>query len=183
MFSLLYIALTAKAVSLRRLCIIYAFAFVLTCGMLELLSVRQAAHVASMVATGSVLLIWLSPLVRTVWVGLKTGSVRSVYFDATSVTVQFTYGAALAVIPLIATATLQPSTVHSITVSTLSRVVVLAVVAGLCFPLTVRSLCRLPQRVVQDTSPASQARCRIASYQSKSRVPRRALLPLQGPRP
>jgi hypothetical protein len=180
-FSLLYMALTAKAVSLRRLCIIYAFAFVLTCGMLELLSVRQAAHVASMVATGSVLLIWLSPLVRTMWVGLKTGSVRSVYFDATSVTVQFTYGAALAVMPLIAMATLQPSTIHSITVSTLSRVVVLAVVAGLCFPLTVRSLCRLPKRVVKGA--ASQTRCRTVSYQSKSRVPRRAPLSLQGPRP
>lgn len=181
MFSFLYIALAAKAVSLRRLCVIYAFAFVLTRGMLELLSVRQAAHVASMVATASVLLIWLSPLVRATWVGLKTGSVRSVYFDATSVTIQFTYGAALAVMPLIAMATLQPSAIPSITMSTLSRVVVLAVAAGLCFPLVVRSLCRVPQRVVQDTSPASQTRCRVISYQGKSLVPRRAHLSPQGP--
>lgn len=173
MFSLLYIALTAKRVSLRRLCIVYAFAFVLTCGVLELLGVRQAAHVASVVATDSVLLIWLSPLVRIMWVGLKTGSVRPAYFDATSVTVQFTYGATLAVMPLIAVATLQPSAIHSITISTLSRVVVLAVVAGLCFPLAVRSLCRVAQRVVQDTSPASQRWCRIVSYQGKSLVPRR----------
>jgi hypothetical protein len=162
-FSLLYIALTAKAVSVRRLCIIYAFVFVLTSGMLGLLSVRPVAHIASVAATVSVLLIWSSPLVRTIWAGLEAGSARPAYLSATSVSVQFTYGVALVVIPLIAMATVHPSAIHPMAMSTLSRVVILAVVAGLCFPLAVQRLCRVPHRVVCTASAVRQTPCRIAS--------------------
>ena len=102
MLGFMYVVLTAKPVSLRRLCLLFAFLLASARCLLGGLRVEHAASVALAIATALTLLAWVFPLVR-VLVGAVFGRrIALEALESVSACVQFTYGFVLVMLPVVA---------------------------------------------------------------------------------
>jgi hypothetical protein len=102
MLGFMYVVLTAKPVSLRRLCLLYVFLLASARCLFGFLRVEHAASLALAIATAITVLVWVSPLAR-VLVGAVFG--RRIALEAlatVSACVQFTYCFVLVMLPVIA---------------------------------------------------------------------------------
>ena len=102
MFGFMYVVLTAKKVSIRRLCLVYVFLLTLARCLLGGLHVEHAASLALTIATTITLLVWVSPLVRVLVGAVFVRRIQLEAFDTVSACVQFTYGFTLVMLPVIA---------------------------------------------------------------------------------
>jgi len=102
MFGFMYVVLTAKTVSIRRLCLLYVFLLASTRCLLSVLHIEHAASLALALATAISLLVWVSPLVRVLFGAVFDRRIALEAFETVSVRVQFTYGFALVMLPVIA---------------------------------------------------------------------------------
>src|ERR1700693_262153 len=100
MLGFMYVMLTAKPISLRRLCLLYVFLLASARSLLGGVHVEHATSLALTVATTVSLLVWVSPLVR-VLVGAVFGTrIALEAFETVSACVQFTYGFVLVMLPI-----------------------------------------------------------------------------------
>src|ERR1700676_920013 len=99
MLGFIYVVLTAKPISIRRLCLLYAVAWASARFLLSILRIEPAASLAVELATTIALLVWASPLVRLLFRVLRGRRVTLEVFETVSACVQFTYGVALLVVP------------------------------------------------------------------------------------
>ena len=102
MFGLMYVVLTAKKVSIRRLCLLYAFLLASARCLLGGLHVEHAASLALAIATAVTLLVWVAPLVRVLFGAVFGRRIPLEVFETVSACVQFTYGFTLVMLPVIA---------------------------------------------------------------------------------
>jgi hypothetical protein len=105
MFGLMYVMLTAKAVSIRRLCLLYVFSLASARCLLSILHMEPAPSLALAIATAISLLVWVSPLVRVLFGAVFERRIALEAFETVSARVQFTYGFVLAMLPVIASET------------------------------------------------------------------------------
>lgn len=128
MFSLVYIFLIAKPISIRRLFLLFVLGLMSATGILEIVHVQHSTTYALAIAASVVALAWALPLVRIVQ---DTIRLRMLSLDAlvpVSAVVQWTYGFALVTVPLIAIGYLLDLLLHY---RALTRVPDLVVIAGL----------------------------------------------------
>ena len=102
MFGFMYIVLTAKPVSIRRLCLLYVFLLASARCLLSVLHVEHAASLALAIATTISLLVWVSPLARVLFGAVFGRRIALEAFETASACVQFTYGFVLVMVPVIA---------------------------------------------------------------------------------
>jgi hypothetical protein len=102
MFGFMYVVLTAKPVSIRRLCLLYVFLLALARCLLSVLHVEHAANLALAIATAISLLVWVCPLVRVLFGAVFGRRIALEAFESVSACVQFTYGFILVMLPVVA---------------------------------------------------------------------------------
>jgi hypothetical protein len=102
MLGFIYVVLTAKPISIRRICLLYVVAWALARFLLNILRIEPAANLAVELATTIALLVWVSPLVRLLIRILQGRRVTLEAFETVSACVQFTYGFALLGLPVTA---------------------------------------------------------------------------------
>jgi hypothetical protein len=146
MFGFMYVVLTAKPVSIRRLCLLYVFLLASARCLLSVLHVEHAASLALAIATAISLLVWVSPLVRVLFGAVFDRRIALEAFETVSARVQFTYGFVLVMLPVIALETWL--TVPHAPVRALIPAIAWAWVSGAGFMMTVQrfkgrgSVCR-----------------------------------------
>jgi hypothetical protein len=99
MLGFIYVVLTAKPISIRRLCLLYVVAWALARFLLSILRIEPAANLSVELATTIALLVWVSPPVRLLFCILRGRRVTLEVFETVSACVQFTYGFAFLVLP------------------------------------------------------------------------------------
>lgn len=102
MFGLMYVVLTAKPISLRRLCLLYAFVLASARCLFGFLRVEHAASLALAIATAIAVLVWVSPLMRVLFGAIFGKRIALEAFKSVSACVQFTYGFVLVMLSVIA---------------------------------------------------------------------------------
>ena len=102
MFWFIYVMLTAKPLSIRRLCLLFVFSYMSARFLTSVLQAQHEASVALAIATAITVLVWVSPLVRVLFGAVFGRRIALEAFGAVSACVQFTYGFALVMLPLIA---------------------------------------------------------------------------------
>ena len=125
MLGFLFVFLTARPVSLRRLGLFFILVLVLSTGMLEVLRARHALSDALITATALTLLMWSFPLARMLRDSVRARTLSLDGLLQVSAFVQWTYGIALA-----AGAVLLPlvifSSVHHLMVGVLAQLLAVA---------------------------------------------------------
>jgi len=102
MFGFMYLVLTAKPVSIRRLCLLYVFLLASARCLLSVLHIEDAGSLALGIAAAITLLAWVSPLVRALFGAFFGRLIPLGAFEAVSGCVQFTYGFTLVLLPVTA---------------------------------------------------------------------------------
>jgi hypothetical protein len=101
MFGFMYVALTAKPISIRRLCLLYVVIWASVRVFLSILRIEPVANLAVELATAIALLAWVSPLVRVLFGAVLGRRIALEAFETVSAGVQFTYGFSLVMLPVI----------------------------------------------------------------------------------
>jgi hypothetical protein len=102
MFGFMYVVLTAKPISLRRLCMLFAFLLASARSLFGGLHLEHAASLALAIATTITLVVWVSPLARVVFGAVFGRRIALEPLETVSACVQFTYGFVLVMLPVIA---------------------------------------------------------------------------------
>jgi hypothetical protein len=136
---LLFVFLTARAVSLRRLGLLLVLVFVLSAALFDILRARHVLSDALITASALTLLVWTLPLARILRGGLRTRTPSLDELRHVSAFVQWTYGVALAATPILAVESLFGSARH-LTLGMLTRLLLLAAVIGGVAPIAVMSM-------------------------------------------
>jgi hypothetical protein len=102
MLGFIYVVLTAKPISIRRLCLLYVVLWASARCLLSILRVEPATSLTVAIATALTLTVWVSPLVRVLFGTLLGKRIAVEAFERVSACVQFTYGFVLVVLPMIA---------------------------------------------------------------------------------
>src|ERR1700680_721659 len=102
MLGFIYVVLTAKPISIRRLCLLYALLLASARCLFGALRVEHAASLALTMATVITLLVWVSPLARILVGAVFARRIPLEVFETVLTCVQFTYGFALLLLPVIA---------------------------------------------------------------------------------
>jgi hypothetical protein len=138
MFGFMYVVLTAKTVSIRRLCLLYVFLLASARCLLGGLHVEHAASLALAIATAFSLLVWVSPLVRILFGAVFGKRIALEAFDSVSACVLFTYGFILVMLPAIALET-WPTVPHAPVRAALIPAIAWACVGGGGFVIMIQA--------------------------------------------
>lgn len=130
MLGFLFVFLTARAISARRLSLFFIFVFGLSTGMLETLRARHAQSDALIIATALTFLMWSFPLVRMLRDRIRARTMSLGGLLQVSAFVQWTYGIALAAMPMLAVGVFL-SAFHHLTVGSLTRCLAVTALLGL----------------------------------------------------
>ena len=129
MLALIYLALTAKPISLRRLIALFAAVLVCTDFILVLAHATHAPQLALRSASSITFLVWSAPLARAVF---DTTRFRKLQLDAlqpASGFIRWTYGFALAFVPILTIGiVIHPG--HEVPLGGLARLAVAAIFVG-----------------------------------------------------
>jgi hypothetical protein len=139
MLATIYLMLTAKPVSLRRLIVLFVCALVYADLACWLLGVKQASHRAIDFAAAATALAWISPMVQLAYGLTPFRTFHSPTLARVSGFIMWTYGFAIAyAFTLIIIVASRP--MHILTIATLSRLVPVAAVAGAILVCAANSL-------------------------------------------
>jgi hypothetical protein len=120
MFVILYIFLTAKPISLRRLSLLFVLAWAVVTVTLDTSRLRHGPTETLITATTLTLLVWCFPLIRTVTDSFQARALSLDALSPVSATIQWSYGIVLAGTPLLAIGVvLSPN--HHLTIAALSQ--------------------------------------------------------------
>jgi hypothetical protein len=100
MLGFIYVVLTAKPISIRRLCLLYVVGWASARFLLAILRIEPSASLAVELATTIALLVWVSPFVRLLFRVLQGRRATPEVFETVSACVQFTYGFILVMLPV-----------------------------------------------------------------------------------
>jgi hypothetical protein len=100
MISFIYLMLSAKPVSLRRLCALFVLSAAVAAMILSILHVPHASTTALHVASAITFAAWVFPLLRIVRT-IRRRSVRNEILGVVSIPVQLSYWASLLLAPVI----------------------------------------------------------------------------------
>jgi hypothetical protein len=137
----LFVFLTARPISVRRLSLFFIFVLGLSTGMLVTLGARRAQSDALITATALTFLIWSIPPVRMLRDSIRARTMSPGGLLQVSAFVQWTYGIALAAMPLLSIAAFLIA-FHHLTVGALVRLLIVAALLGLIVPVGFSSLGR-----------------------------------------
>ena len=102
MLGFIYVVLTAKPISIRRLCILYVLSLASARCSLSILRVENAASLAMVIASIISLIVWVCPLVRVLFGAVLGRRIALEALETVSACVQFTYGFSLVMLPVVA---------------------------------------------------------------------------------
>lgn len=137
MLGVLCVFLIAKPISLRRLCLLYVFALVSTRFLLSIFCVESVASLSSTVATSITLLAWAFPLFNISWCVISARRLTLEALAPVSGFVRFTYGCALAALPLILLRSLT-NPIHLVRLGELAQTLAVAAAVGLTLRIVVQ---------------------------------------------
>ena len=130
MLAVVYLTLTAKPLSLRRLLILFIVALTAANIVLAAFQVKHGPHAALVTATAITLLVWSMPLARFAYYAMRFRVFVLDVLLPVSGFVRWTYGLALVAMPTLGIVVLlAPS--HRIDLAVLPRVMAAAGLAGL----------------------------------------------------
>jgi hypothetical protein len=157
---LIYIFITAKPISVRRLCLLFVLALISASGILSIFHLKGALSHPLVIATSLVLLAWGFPLVQMV---RDTIRLRTLSIDAlapVSDVVRWTYGFALVAVPTCAAACLL-NLGHRLVLGALPQLMTMAGLAGLAlqvrFDLWQRGVHPVKLRAMKNSSTTRHA--------------------------
>lgn len=130
MLGLIFICLTAKPISIRRLSMLFTVALISGRAALALLHVENAPSAGVAVALALTICAWAAPLIRFVLQTLCSGIPSWHVFDSVSNAVKCTYGFVLAMLALVPFQEMLAPT-HAVTLSTLLRTIITALTTGI----------------------------------------------------
>ena len=102
MLGFIYVMLTAKPISIRRLGLLFMLSWVLARTALEVLHPGQAAHFALVFSISLTLFVWILPLARVAYATVRSARISLNALEPVSLGVQITYGLALGILPIVA---------------------------------------------------------------------------------
>jgi type III secretory pathway component EscU len=139
MLGFIYVVLTAKPISIRRLCLLYIGVWASARFLLSILRIEPAASLAVEIAVAITLLVWGSPLARALFGTIFGKRIALEAFETVSVSVQFSYGftSAMALVTLFQS---WLSAHHALTETSLIQVVALASIGGVGFVIATHTL-------------------------------------------
>lgn len=141
MLGLLFVFLTARPISLRRLGLFFLFVLVLSAGMLDVLGARHALSDALITASALTLFVWTFPLARMLRDSARARTLSLDGLQHVSAFVQWTYGIALAAFPVFAVGAFFISS-HHLMFGMLTRLMLIAGTVGFIAPIGLSSLGR-----------------------------------------
>ena len=110
MLAVIYITLTAAPLSLRRLLLLFIVALASANVVFALFHAKHAPNAALVTAAAVTLLAWSMPLARLVYDGIRFRMVPMDTLGRVSGFIRWTYGFALALVPMVAiTAMIHPT--------------------------------------------------------------------------
>ena len=133
MLALIYLALTAKPISLRGLIVLFAAVLVWTNFTLVLAHTTHSSQLALRTATTITLLVWSAPVARAVY---DTTRLRKLQLDALQLVsgfIRWTYGFFLVALPILFVCILLGPN-YRINSATLLQVLTLAILVGAVLP-------------------------------------------------
>ena len=101
MLALIYLALTAKPISLRRLIVLFAAVFVWANFMLALAHATYAPQLALRIATSITLLVWSAPVARALYDTIRFRKLQLDALQSVSGSIRWTYGLCLVALPML----------------------------------------------------------------------------------
>jgi hypothetical protein len=139
MLAVVYLALTAKPISLRRLVLLFIFALIAVNAVFAAFQMKHGPHAAVVIAAAITLLAWSMPLVRLAYYAIRLRVLVLGVIQSTSGFVRWTYefAAMLMAMLLIVAAVHQ---MHPVTVAMLPRLLVVAGFAALALHLAIHPL-------------------------------------------
>ena len=138
MLGFTYVVLTAKPVSIRRLCLLYVFLLASARCLLSVLHIEDAGSLALGIATAISFFAWVSPLVRIVVGSVLDRRIALEAFESVSACVRFTYGFVLVLLPVIALETWHGAS-HASVQATLIPAIAWASVGGASFVMMIQA--------------------------------------------
>jgi hypothetical protein len=126
---LIYIFLVAKPFSIRRLCVLFILALVLAMTLLCVFHAKHTLDDAVLIATSLVLLAWAFPLSRAAYDTIRFRRLTLEALHPVSEAVQWTYGAALAAVPITAMGWFV-GPMHRLVLGLLPRLMTIAALCG-----------------------------------------------------
>jgi hypothetical protein len=138
MLAVVYLTLTAKPLSLRRLLLLFAFALIVANLVFASLHVRHGPHAALVTAAGVTLLAWSMPLVRLVYGAIRFHTFMPNAFAPASGFILWTYGFALAFATMLAISVVT-NRAHVVPLGILARLGAAAFLVGSLLPVGLRS--------------------------------------------
>ena len=141
MLGFIYVVLTARPISIRRLCLLYVVAWASARFLLSILRIEPAASLAVELATAITLLVWVSPLVWLLFCVVQGKRVTLEVFESVSACVQFTYGFALLVLSA-AAVKIWLSVPIALTQASLIRAIAMVCAGGLGLVIAIQALNR-----------------------------------------
>ena len=139
MLAFIYVILTAKPISVRRLSVLYVFSLVLARSFLSILRIEPATTLALGIAATISVLVWVSPLVRALFSSIAGRRIALEAFERVSACVQFSHGFALVALPII-TIEIWLAAPHALMQVAVIRVVSIASVGGLGGVIAIEAL-------------------------------------------
>lgn len=125
MLAVIYLTLTAKPISLRRLLLLFIFALIAANAVFAAFQVKQGPHAAVVTALAITLLMWSTPVVRLAYYVIRLRVLVLDVFQSTSGVVRWTYEfAAVLMAMLLVVAAVHQA--HHATVAVLPRLLVVA---------------------------------------------------------
>jgi hypothetical protein len=179
MLAIVYLTLTAGALSLRRLLLLFIFALMVANLVFAVFHVKDGPHAALVTAAAIALLAWSMPLARLAYGAIRLHMFMPNALFPASGFILWTYGFALFLFPAVA-AEVSVAPPHRLTLALLLRGVALACAVGIGFSVMVRAI--RPTRSVTRLSLSSSAVLRLARERKLATEPE-PLLRLNGPAP
>src|ERR1700687_376381 len=126
--------LTAKPISIRRLCSLFMCSWVLARAVLEVLHPGQAAHIALAFSISLTLFVWILPLAHVAYATARSGRITLNALEPVSLAVQITYGLALGLLPIVAIE-IPVQVAHQVSVAFLVRAILATGTGATCLVL------------------------------------------------
>lgn len=137
MLALIYIFVTAKPISVRRLCLLYVFVLGSVHLSLGLVRLEGVASIATVVATSTTLLAWIFPLFQIWRDVIRAERLAPEALNHVPGSVRFTYVCVFAALPLIALRSLV-SPIHLMRLEDLAHTIAVAAVVGPAFGVAIQ---------------------------------------------
>lgn len=129
MLAVIYVALSARPVSLRRLIMLFGLALALANVALLLFHVRHTSNAALIVAATITFVAWSAPLGSLVCFVIRFRTIQQDALDRVSGFIRWTYGFAFALLPMVLVCAAASST-HDIPFTELAHLTVAAGLIG-----------------------------------------------------